>query len=235
MKNLIPMIIVSGMLFYLFASVTELHGQNQCDKQLQKLLYYAIYVMDEPNYKNTNYMDNVIKKYNILDSNQVYCLSVDSSILKTFYLTDFDSIACLKKPEMMDFLSYRMQLFRVGAYYVLHIKACDNYAFDLQEDVWLRANGFRENDMKLLWDELRRQGLTKGKIKRLVNTWSTAGGLFSEVNWQCMFKGYLKHNTNYDCFISQSYSKERLWCGDLDIHASFSKTPLKGCFRTRRR
>ena len=84
--------------------------------------------------------------------------------------------------------------------------------------------------MKLLFDELKKQGLSKKDIKELVLLWSKVGGLFSEVDWDCILRGYYSNNTHYNCFISNTFFQynARYRGKIIDIFAFFSNKPLSG-------
>lgn len=131
---------------------------------------------------------------------------------------------------------YTIQLFKiktgslVPSYYILKISSCDTYKFSFPGTLWIRLSGYRECDIKVFFDALRKQGLKKREIIEMVHQWCNSHEMFREIDWDCLLKGYFKNNTQSTCFASGAnmlYSARFLGDGN-DIYAVFSKRLLSG-------
>ena len=64
----------------------------------------------------------------------------------------------------------------------------------------------------------------------MVELWRSSDEMFSEIDWDCIMKGYFKNNTHSNCFFSGSnmlYSA-RFFDEKDNVYADFSKRPLSG-------
>ena len=138
--------------------------------------------------------------------------------------------------SLQSYEKYTIQLFKIKKsshspiYYILKISSCDTYRFSFPETLWIRLSGYRESDIKVFLDALRKQGLKKREIIEMVNQWCISDEMFREIDWDCLLKGYYKNNTHSDCFVSGANIryKMRYWGQESDIYAIFSKKPLAG-------
>ncbi len=140
------------------------------------------------------------------------------------------------KPISLDSITnkYSIQLFKIYAdnsekqsRYLIQYK-------DFREAVWLRVAGYTENDIHLLFDYLRKQGIRKQKLRLMIQEWQRADELFKEIDLNCLFHGYLRHSTSGNCFKSVYYiglNDLSIGCNILEadeINSVFSKVPLSG-------
>lgn len=140
---------------------------------------------------------------------------------------------------------YSVQLYKFYTdsqepYFVMKFDRCRSLYFELAEDVWLRLTGFFESDVKLMFDYLTKdRKLKMNDIRYMINSWRHGDDMFNEVNWDCLIDGYLKNDTNRECFLSwtkiraeasiQSPSKNNR---TQNLYASFSTNyPLCGILR----
>lgn len=100
---------------------------------------------------------------------------------------------------------YQIQLFKVQCYNSEYQHLYLMWYKDFRNKSWLRVGGYIENDLKLLFDYLRKQGMRKRHLKLMLNQWRASDPLFEELDWGCLFAGYLKNKTNTDCFLSVYY------------------------------
>lgn len=144
-----------------------------------------------------------------------------------------DTFSC---DSLKSYEKYTIQLFKIQrntfipSYYILRVTSCDTYRFSFSEELWIRLSGYRESDIKVFFDALRKQGLKKREIVDMVNQWRKTDELFRELDWDCLLKGYFKNNTCSSCYISGAniYYKARFGRMEDDIYADFSKRPLSG-------
>ena len=144
-----------------------------------------------------------------------------------------DTFSC---DSLKSYEKYTIQLFKIQRntfippYYILRVTSCDTYRFSFSEELWIRLSGYRESDIKVFFDALRKQGLKKREIVDMVNQWRKTDELFRELDWDCLLKGYFKNNTCSSCYISGAniYYKARYGGREDDIYAVFSEKPLAG-------
>ena len=131
---------------------------------------------------------------------------------------------------------YTIQLFKINKsshspiYYTLKISSCNTYRFSFTGTLWIRLSGYRESDIKVFFDALRKQGVKKREIVEMVKQWCNSDEMFRELNWDCLLKGYFKNNTHFSCYISRAnmWYLERFSGEDTSIYADFSKRLLSG-------
>lgn len=144
-----------------------------------------------------------------------------------------DTILC---DSLKDHEKYSIQLFKIQRntfippYYILRVISCDTYRFSFPEELWIRICGYRESDLKVFFDALRKQGMKKRDIIDMVNQWRNSDEMFCELDWDCLMEGYFKNKTCYSCYISGAniYYKARYGGRESDIYSDFSKKTLSG-------
>lgn len=139
------------------------------------------------------------------------------------------------RDPLKSYEKYTIQLFKIRsshtpAYYILRLSSCDTYKFSFPEELWIRISGYRESDLKVFFDALRKRGLKKKEIIDMVNQWRNADEMFCELDWDCLLKGYFKNITCYSCYVSGANIRYKAcYLGeDNDIYAVFSKKTLAG-------
>lgn len=138
--------------------------------------------------------------------------------------------------SLKSYEKYTIQLFKIHrnsfipTYYILRVVSCDTYRFSFSEELWIRICGYRESDLKVFFDALRRQGLKKKEISNIIALWCNSDEMFREIDWDCLMEGYNKKNTHTSCYKSGSniYYKARHGGREDDIYAVFSKKPIAG-------
>lgn len=135
---------------------------------------------------------------------------------------------------MWDGMKYTIQLYKITNchpnYYIMRFYQCDTYKFSFTSELWIRISGFKECDLKVFFDALRKRGIKKKEIIEMVELWRSSDEMFSEIDWDCLLKGYFKDKTCFDCFISEtnSFRTIRYMEDKNNIYAVFSKKPLAG-------
>ncbi|MCR4828523.1 MAG: hypothetical protein K5864_03570 [Bacteroidales bacterium] len=132
--------------------------------------------------------------------------------------------------------TYKIQLYKVNLnkrsrpHYFLRLYPSSSYYIRLREEVWIRVSGYRESDIKILFDYLREQGVSKAHLKKMVKQWSESHELFHEIDWDCIMKGYIKNDTHCDCYNSEPlpYLIYREWEPVIERYSVFSNYPLSG-------
>lgn len=179
------------------------------------------------------------------ESDSYYEQSID--IVKDFY-SQYDSFTyqCTKPIDMpidtfslgslLGYDKYTVQLFKITmdtfspSYYMLRLFPCDNSKFSFYDDLWIRICGYRESDLKVFFDELRKRGLKKKEISEMVDIWRSSDEMFREIDWNCLMKGYFKNDTRSSCYLSRAnFWYNECFEGKKDgIYAVFSKRLLSG-------
>ncbi len=140
------------------------------------------------------------------------------------------------RDSLQSYEKYTIQLFKINKsshspiYYTLKISSCNTYRFSFTGTLWIRLSGYRESDIKVFFDALRKQGVKKREIVEMVKQWCNSDEMFRELNWDCLLKGYFKNNTHFSCYISRAnmWYLERFSGEDTSIYADFSKRLLSG-------
>ena len=142
------------------------------------------------------------------------------------------------RDSLWDMEKYKIQLFKIDnpyspAYYLLRLFPCDTYLFSFREGLWIRICGYRESDLKVFFDALKKRGVEMDEITEMVELWRASDGMFREIDWDCLMEGYQNNNTNSDCYISGSnYWYKARYLGEKDdIYAVFSKKLLAGMLK----
>lgn len=155
--------------------------------------------------------------------------------------SDF-SFKCTKPIEIpvSEFLNdsekYTIQLFKIvtdtlsPSYYILKFGPCITFRLSFKETLWIRISGYRESDIKVFFDALKKQGLSKKEIMSMVELWCKEDELFQEIDWKCIMHGYIKNNTHSDCFLSDAniWYYLRYHGEEKDLYSIFSEKPLAG-------
>jgi len=142
------------------------------------------------------------------------------------------------KPNNQDSIigAYEIQLFKIldinsekQSRYLLWYK-------DFYSEVWLRASGYVENDMNLLFKYLIKEKISKKNIKKMISEWNNSDKMFLELDLNCLFKDYLKGKTITECSktvfyikINDSGTYKRITKNER--YSTFSRFPLYGRFR----
>lgn len=162
-----------------------------------------------------------------LRKNNFNLLEIETTSNKTFY-----------KPNISDSIKgkYEIQVYKVPdnnsqlqSRYLIRYK-------DFGNQVWLRAAGYVENDMNLLFNYLQQQKIKKSEIKVIIQEWNKSDQLIKELNLEEIFKGYINNNTDSKCFISAYYIRindcsigfEPL--KEHELNSVFSRLPVYGHF-----
>ena len=223
-----------------FALCRSICAQEDMRQNLDLYLYTSCFIMDKGNINYCNLESIVNATCDISNGKPQKDKIYDSTNMRTFLVPRWDSAWITPAFKESDY-SYKIQLFKIethpiiSKYYILYVKACFPTEFNFQHDLWLRVYGFRENDLKIFFDALREQGISKKDIKKMVNDWSNSDSLFNEIDWECLLKGYFSNNTHCDCYISNAYWEYwSLYAGERqdalkrDIYSKFSTIPLGG-------
>ena len=192
----IKRIILSVICAFTYLSGNSQQLEPQTDSlTIKKMLYHSM-VCDS----RCIYPDNYVIQFNGYYSN----------FERFTYLTSKKLYLHTKpySPSESDLDVYSVQLYKFYTdsqepYFVLKFDRCRSLYFELAEDVWLRLTGFSESYVKLLFDYLTKDcKLKMNDIKYMINTWKHGDDMFDEINWDCLIDGYLKNDTNRECFLS---------------------------------
>jgi hypothetical protein len=143
-------------------------------------------------------------------------------------------------PESLDTIrtNYSIQLFEIFDFNSEQQSRFLLKFSDLRNYVWLRVDGYVENDINLLFDYFLKQKIKKKDLKTIVKEWEGADKLFKELTLLCKVEGYLKGNSEFPCFKSVFYIKKNDSVigieGPLEkkeLNSKFSRIPLYGWFR----
>ena len=96
--------------------------------------------------------------------------------------------------------------------------------------MWIRISGYRECDLKVFFDALKKRGLSNREISEMVDLWRNSNELFREIDWDCLMNGYFKNNTHSNCYVSNAniWYMARYLGEENDIYAVFSKKLIAG-------
>lgn len=134
--------------------------------------------------------------------------------------------------------NYTIQLFQIDdfnseeqSFFLLKFSNFDN-------NIWLRVDGYVENDINLLFDYFRTQKQKKQDLSEIIAEWEATDELFRELNLQCKLQGYLKGKSEFPCFKSIFYIRKNDSVigitGPLkkkELNSKFSRIPLYGWFK----
>lgn len=134
---------------------------------------------------------------------------------------------------------YTIQLFKIPRefhpYYVLYFNSSTSFFFSFWDNLWIRASGYAENDLKLFFDGLQEMGMSLDRIKAMINIWRENDSLFNELDWDCLIEGYETNDTQKECFVSHIYSTHDRACvncthavSNHNVYSTFSRILLKG-------
>lgn len=146
----------------------------------------------------------------------------------------------LYKPEKSDSImgEYQIRMYKIFSENSENQSRYLIWYKDFTSEVWLRSAGYVENDLHLLFKYFRKQKFSKSEVKGMIEEWKAADEMFNELNWDCLFKAYLKGNIKYkyDCFKSVFYIRAiDISIGfdpvtDKELNSTFSRMPLYGGF-----
>ena len=137
------------------------------------------------------------------------------------------------KPRAADSISgrYLVRLYKIINYdsgrmsrYLLHY-------IDFNNNVWLRVGGYVENDLKVFFDYLISQGISRKQLKGILERWEESDSIYKELDLACKLNGYFKNSTNSDCFYSVFFitkNKVSLNGNRVSEKSCFSRCPLSG-------
>lgn len=212
--------LIAITIFFVFRVSAQV--DNTIEEKTRLFIFTSI-ESDGPRAFNGETWDNWMKLF----ENHYKYLNIESTGVLNFVIPfSTDSIAD----------SYSLELFKVLDN---NSKNQSRYLFkykDFNNTVWLRVSGYIENDLNLLFDYLKRKKISKKQLNQIVNEWNSSNKIFEELNLQCLFKGYLNHNTSSECFRSVFYIKKNdasyneLLKG-IDLNSKFSRAPLYDIFR----
>lgn len=161
-------------------------------------------------------------------NNHFEFLKIENTSILTFY-----------KPLLKDSIrsQYKIQLFKIPdrnsqnqSRYLIWYK-------DFENEVWLRAAGYVENDLHFLFNNLAKQKIRNKKVLILFQDWIKSDTLFTEIDLKCLFKGYMKGKSKSACFRSVYYIKRNdlsIGYQPLDyksLNSINSRLPLFGRFK----
>ncbi len=133
---------------------------------------------------------------------------------------------------------YYIQIFKIPQkymdYYVIKFDS-HNLVLNYVGSNWIRVSGYRENDLKIFFDNLVDR-FNISMLSSMIQQWIKSDPLFDELDWNCLLAGYKNDNTNGDCYKSNTYIRHdnanfgyQLRGG---INAVFSRISLYGYFDT---
>ncbi|BDS09822.1 hypothetical protein [Aureispira anguillae] len=214
------------VLFALFTANTSIKAQKSdslLDERTKMLLFTSIEA--DGNYGCKITWDDWVKT---LENHYEY-LKIEHTHSKKFIL-----------PKNLDTIgtSYRLQLFKIKSFnsenqsrFLLQYTKTS-----LRNNVWLRVDGYVENDLNLLFDHFIRQGTKKKDLKIILQEWEKSDELYKELDLFCKLKGYLNRKKELSCFKSAFYigiNDATIGASPLkenELNSPFSRVPLYGFF-----
>lgn len=213
-------------LFIMFYTVDSF-AQKQYDT-VKKILYMS-YIMDEVSL-NSHSLELMFNSL-VTDS--------DTSF-KDFYYESSEQLELhFFNDESFNRDKYTVQLFKIPRefypYYVLYFNSSTSFFFSFWDNLWIRASGFAENDLKLFFDGLQEIGMSMDRIKAMINIWRKRDPLFNELDWNCLIEGYESNDTQKECYVSHTYFTHDRACvncthavSNHNIYSTFSRILLIG-------
>lgn len=213
------------LLMFVYCFLIKTYGQtnNVLFDETAKVLIYSSIQSDGNNTAKETFQEWISYR-----QNDFLELQIKESSVYSFY-----------RPLMLDSISgqYSMQIYEVPSNnlekqsrYILKYK-------DFCGELWLRLGGYVENDVNLLFDYLKKIGLKNRHIKQMLKEWTIQEGVFSNIDWVCLFEGYLKNDLTRECFISIFYIEANANSinfnpvSEKKLYSIFARMPLYGYFR----
>jgi hypothetical protein len=213
-------IMVLTVLILLKSTIAYCQSDHNVNEETRAFIFMSIEI-DRP------YGYNIVKWEDMLKvlKNHHDFLQIDTSSIFNFIL-----------PKSLDSIAdgYSLQLYKM-----VSVNSRKQSRYLLRYDgfegiIWLRVAGYVENDLKVFFDYLRKKGVKKKDLKKIVEEWEDSDFLFKEIDFKCLLKGYTRNQTSSDCFIAVSYVEVNdLSIGfdpisENDIYGVFSRIPLIG-------
>ena len=203
------------------------HSTNICFAQkdnLKPFLFLSVFCEESTIFpeNSADIVKDFYKYYNDFTYNCTEALIIP---VDTFFLD-----------SLRDYEKYVIRLFRIRRntfsppYYVLKMNPCSTYRFSIPDTLWIRISGYQKSDIKIFFDALRKQGMSKKDLLAMINNWCSSDEMFREIDWSCIMKGYYKNDTHSNCYLSRALLLRGAYYLDLkeDYYAVFSKKPLAG-------
>ncbi|MCR5193335.1 MAG: hypothetical protein K6D59_08530 [Bacteroidales bacterium] len=134
---------------------------------------------------------------------------------------------------------YYIQIFKIPQhymdYYVIKFDS-HNTVLNYSGSNWIRVSGYRENDLKIFFDNLVNR-FNINRLSCMIQQWVESDPLFNELDWNCLLDGYKDDNTNGDCYKSNTYIRHSNASIGFQpfrggINAVFSRISLYGYFES---
>lgn len=210
----------AALLLSIILSINLCHSQ---EKNTKAFLFLSIFC--EESYSYYEQSANVVKDFYSLYERFTYESTNPIDIPVSSFIMD----------SLKDYEKYTIQLFKIRSshnpsYYILRLYSCNTYKFSFPEDLWIRISGYRECDLKVFFDALKKRGLSNREISEMVDLWRNSNELFREIDWDCLMNGYFKNNTHSNCYVSNAniWYMARYLGEENDIYAVFSKKLIAG-------
>jgi len=195
------------------------------------------------NHKEEEIKLDLILSY-VVDLHDVQSLhSIENHTQSIAYIyehTEFyssNTISCMMPISTNDssMNSYNLQLFKIvpnfSDKYALYMLKYEYYLGTYCK-VWLRASGYVENDMNLLFDFFMKHGVKKKQLFNMIEEWEMKDEMFKELDLKCILNGYLKNNTSKECFNSSNRVFRNILCMNCvvydKVYSNFSRIPYSG-------
>jgi hypothetical protein len=211
----------------LMCCIILLSSFNQSSVELDKETKMLVFMSVE--FDGSYVSKTTLKDYFNVLGNHFNHFKIEYTTKKVFYNPIFNVSDSIMS-------EYQLQLFKIPddnfykqSRYLIWYK-------DFHSEVWLRAGGFVENDLNLLFDYLRGQKKKKRMLQSMIEEWTESNSLFQEAKLNCIYKGYVDGNTKSDCFKSVYYIKANAVCigfnplNEKELNSIFSRIPLYGNF-----
>ena len=218
-----PMLYKNILVFFILGMGLSANLCHAQDHNTKAFLFLSVFCEESDSYYEQS--ADIIKRFDTLYENFTYECTKPLAIPTSRFIKD----------SLMDYEKYTIQLFkikrtRIPSYYIMRIASCDTYLFSFPEELWIRICGYRESDLKVFFDALKKRGVTNNEISEMVESWCDANELFREIDWNCLMNGYFKNDTHSSCYASGSniWYKARYLGEKNDIYAVFSSKPLAG-------
>lgn len=226
-KNRIQMIskfLIKTFCFLILFNINYAKAQDCINDSIKAFLFLGVFKDNT----NIDYHNSIETITNIQELYKIF----------NYTCTEKKSISVSPSNHFADRDRYYVQLYKmkmeysnwIPVYYVLSIDKTTNIQFSTPHTLWLRISGFAECDLKIFFDYLRKQGVSKKELTEMVKKWNESDALFQELDWECLLKGYFKDKTNSECFKSNLYihTYAKYHIRRNDIYSVFSKMPLSG-------